>query len=77
MLSENHCSIDRRRLVDGISFVCEKKEEREEEWEIRKIEDSKTHTFSPLGKEEQRRTKFFVVTHNLFLIATWDSGVIK
>lgn len=25
MLSENHCSIDRRQLVDGISFVCEKK----------------------------------------------------
>ena len=41
------------------------------------IKDSKAHTLSPMGKKEMMRTKFSVVTHNLFLIAIWDSGVIK
>lgn len=52
------------------------KEEREEAQEIRN-DTKQQNTRSPLRKKEMMRTKFSAVTHNYFLIAIWDSGVIK
>lgn len=52
------------------------KEEREEAQEIRN-DKRQQNTQSPLRKMEMMRMKFFAVTHNYFLIAIWDSGVIK